>query len=54
MSYYDSAEDMRISAERARQELARHGVADDWADFVADQGEAEDYDAQTVLAWLGY
>jgi len=54
MTYYDSAEETTISAARALQELDRHGVANEWADFQADCGEREDYDAQTVLAWLGY
>jgi hypothetical protein len=54
MSYYDSAEDMTISAARALAELEKHGVAGEWADFVADMGDLPEYDAQAVLAWLGY
>lgn len=54
MSYYESAEEITISAARALKELDRHGVAGEWADFVADMGDREEYDAQAVLAWLGY
>ncbi len=54
MTYYDSAEAVTITPARALAELERHGVADEWADFVADMGDREDYDAQAVLEWLGY
>ena len=52
MSYYKSAEGMTISKERAMFELVKHNAS--WAEFIADNGELEEYAAQSVLAWLGY
>ena len=59
MSYYESAEGMTISKERAMFELVKHNAS--WAEFIADNGEHEEYDVaqlveqpQDVLAWLGY
>ena len=52
MSYYESAEGYKCSKERAKQEINSHNA--DWAEFIADNGEREEYDAQSVLAWLGY
>ena len=56
MDYYESAEDITISQDRALQELARHGITsnEDIVEFFNDMGQLEDYDAQAVLAWLGY
>jgi hypothetical protein len=51
-SYYDSAEDIKISKSRAIQECAKHGVSA-W-DMVSDLGDHETYQAQAVLAFLGY
>lgn len=52
MDYYESAEGINISKARAKQEIAKHGSS--WEEFVEDMGEHENYDAQAVLAWLGY
>ena len=53
MSYYESAEGMTISKERAMLEVInKHNC--DWSDFLVDMDEHEEYDAQAVLAWLGY
>jgi len=52
MDYYESAEGMTISKERAKSELVKHNAS--WDEFVVDNGELEEYDAQDVLAWLGY
>ena len=52
MSYYESAEGMTISKERAMFELVKHNAS--WAEFIVDNGEREEYAAQDVLAWLGY
>jgi len=52
MSYYESAEGMTISKARAMSELVKHNAS--WDEFIADNGEREEYDAQDVLAWLGY
>ena len=52
MDYYESAEGMTISKERAKQEIVKHGS--NWLEFIADMGDSVNYDAQAVLAWLGY
>ena len=52
MDYYESAECMTISKERAMFELVKHNAS--WDKFVADNGEHEEYDAQAVLARSGY
>ena len=52
MFYFDSAEGEIITAKRAEQEIINHGC--DFSEFLADNGEYAEYDAQAVLAWLGY
>ncbi len=52
-TYYDSAEDVTITQERAFEELAKHGCQD-IHQFILDMGDKEEYDAQKVLQWLGY
>jgi hypothetical protein len=54
--YYGSAEGLHISKKRALQELKNHGHEDpkSIAQFLADMGDKETYDAQEVLIWLGY
>lgn len=56
MTYFDSAKGEMITKARAMRELDRHGITheDDRAAFLADMGDRETYDAQAVLAWLGY
>ena len=56
MNYYDSAEEITITQDRALQELAKHGITsnEEILEFFADVGEQEEYDAQKVLVWLGY
>ena len=55
MTYFDSAEDLTITKQRALQELAKHGVeASDINVFFYELGEKEEYNAQDVLRWLGY
>lgn len=56
MTYYESAENITISRERALSEITEtHGVpSDELADFFEACGDSETYDAQDVLAWLGY
>lgn len=51
-SYYESAEGEVISQARAQQEIAKHSAS--WSEFLEDCGTSETYDAQAVLAWLGY
>ena len=52
MSYYESAEGVTISKARAKQEIAKHSA--NWLEFVEDMGDNASYNAQAVLAWLGY
>lgn len=64
--YYDSAEGLTISRERAIQELINHGcIPQDNGDFLDtrngdafeffnEMGDHAEYDAQAVLEWLGY
>lgn len=55
MTYYDSAEGVEISRARAVKELVRHGIPDnEQPEFFIDCGDRDNYDAQVVLAWLGY
>jgi hypothetical protein len=54
MTYYESAEDTLITKARAYKEFAKHGVTDDWAEFVLWAGDKQEYWAQDVLGWLGY
>ena len=55
-TYYGSAEGEQISKKRALHELKRHGHEDpkSVAQFLAEMGDKETYDAQEVLRWLGY
>ena len=52
MTYYESAEGVTITKQRAIQECKRHGV--NASEMFEDIGEREEYDAQEVLDWLGY
>ncbi len=53
MDYYESAEDLTITKDRVLQELRDHNC-EDLDEFFQDMGDREEYDAQDVLAWLGY
>lgn len=53
MSYYESAEGMTITQRRALKELRDHGI-EDFTEFYEDLGDHDNYEAQAVLAWLGY
>jgi hypothetical protein len=53
MNYYESAEDMTITKQRALIELDKHGITD-YSEFYKDMGDHDTYSAQAVLAWLGY
>ena len=55
MTYSESAQGVIITLERALAELDAHGMGlGDRADFLADMGTCEYYDAGEVLGWLGY
>jgi len=53
MTYFDSAQGITITHKRAIKELKDNGVTD-LKEFYADLGHHETYQAQAVLAWLGY
>lgn len=52
-TYYQSAEGMEITRERAILELKKHKITD-LTDFFNDLGNFDTYSAQKVLEWLGY
>ena len=52
-TYYDSAEETIITKARALKEFDDH-CCEDIEQFFDDLGDHEEYDAQKVLAWLGY
>jgi len=52
MYYYESAEGLLITRQRAIKECEKHGASAD--EMFAELGDHEQYDAQAVLAWLGY
>jgi hypothetical protein len=53
MDYYESAEGLTITRDRALQEVRDHNC-EDFEEFFADLGDREYYSAQSVLIWLGY
>jgi hypothetical protein len=55
-TYFESAEGVVITKERAIQEIHQHGMQaeSDIAEFLADCGDRETYQATSVLKWLGY
>jgi hypothetical protein len=57
MTYYESAEGVTITRERAFQELKAHGHILDFRglrEFFRECGNAPRYNAQRVLEFLGY
>lgn len=52
--YYERALGVRISRNRALEELDKHGALGDSEDFLNCCGDYEHYDAAEVLRWLGY
>ena len=48
MNYYDSAEDLTITRDRALQELRNHNC-EDFEEFFEDLGDKQEYHAQSVL-----
>lgn len=61
-TYFESAEDITISRKRALQELKKHCLFTgslsqakaQIAEFNESCGLRKEYDAQSVLLWLGY
>lgn len=56
MTYYDSADGITITLERAHKELKDHGSEENFEEMIADlcPGGATTLDAQALLEWLGY
>ena len=54
MDYYDSAEGLVITRQRAIQEIKDHHVFGDIEEFYSIYGFKEEYNAQDVLIRLGY
>ena len=54
MDYYDSAEGLVISKQRAIQEIKEHNAFNEIDEFYSIYGVKEEYNAQHVLIWLGY
>ncbi len=52
-TYYDSAEDIKLSQKEAFNVLTQHGCQE-FDEFFQEMGDKEEYDAQKVLQWLGY
>lgn len=52
MDYYESAEGLTITKDRALQEVRSHGACIYW--FFNECGDKKHYSAQAVLDWLGY
>ena len=54
MDYYDTAENVTLTKGQAYVELERHNLEGDYELFLEDLGDHRTYEAQKVLAWLGY
>jgi len=49
MTYFESAEGIMITRDRALKEIADHGLSDEIGTFIDDLGDREEYPAQDVL-----
>lgn len=56
MTYFESAENIKITKAHALQELKNHGIIhpEDFQRFLMEMGDCEEYTATGVLIWLGY
>ena len=55
MTYYETAQDVTISHERAIEELINHGnPITEIPFFYTELGQQKEYSAQSVLQFLGY
>jgi len=55
IDYYESAEGVTITREGALHLLGKHGLPlEEYPLFDQDLGRNDFYEAQHVLAWLGY
>jgi hypothetical protein len=51
MSYTDAIEST-VTRDQARREIAAHHCQ--WAEFIAECGDRDEYAGADVLGWLGY
>jgi hypothetical protein len=49
---YEEALDATVTRDEAKREIEKHSAS--WDDFVAEHGDHETYEGETVLGWLGY
>jgi len=49
---YEEATEAIVTQDEARREIEKHGFT--LAEFMADNGDQQEYFGQTVLDWLGY
>ena len=54
MDYYDTAEDVTLTKAQVYVQLERHNLEGDYELFLKEVGDHKTYEAQKVLAWLGY
>ena len=54
MDYYDTAENVTLTKGQALVELERHNLDGEYDLFLKEMGDHRTYEAQKVLAWLGY
>ena len=54
VTYSESAHGVPITKARARLEIERHGLGDEFDRFLAEVGDRETYDARLIFDWLGY
>ena len=54
MTYFESAEGVMITRDRALKELIDHGMKDEIDIFIKDMGDRQQSAARDVLQWLGY
>tara|TARA_R110001583_G_scaffold175049_1_gene329557 strand:- start:109 stop:330 length:222 start_codon:yes stop_codon:yes gene_type:complete len=54
MDYYDTAENVTLTKGQAYVELERHNLDGEYDLFLKEMGDHKTYEAQKVLAWLGY
>lgn len=54
MTYFESAEGVMVTRDRALKEIADHGLSDEIGTFIKDMGDRQQYAARDVLQWLGY
>lgn len=49
---FDDAMESTVTKGEAKREIRLHHC--DWAEFVTEYGDHDEYSGETVLIWLGY